>query len=184
MLKIMNHRKLMRRTPSFFQRLFKRRNFPPLEIKSQIDALAQELNLTSISTIRVLLTGTGKTLAATYLAIRLSLPLYRIDLSAVISKYIGETEKNLNKVFDKAENKDWILFFDEADALFEKRTEVSDAHDRNTNQETDYLLQRVEEYEGLVILASNFRDNVDEAFIRRMRIKTIINTEESQDEED
>ncbi len=87
----------------------------------------------------------------------------------VVSKYIGETEKNLSKLFDKAENKDWILFFDEADALFGKRTGIRDAHDRYANQEISYLLQRVEDYNGLVILASNLKDNIDEAFLRRFQ---------------
>lgn len=95
--------------------------------------------------------------------------VYRIDLSLVISKYIGETEKNLRHVFDLAENKDWILFFDEADALFGKRTEVKDAHDRFANQEVAYLLQRVEEHPGVVILASNMKNNLDDAFTRRFQ---------------
>ena len=93
----------------------------------------------------------------------------RVDLSLVVSKFIGETEKNLASLFDKAENKDWILFFDEADALFGKRTNVRDAHDRYANQEIAYLLQRVEEYHGLVILASNFKNNIDDAFMRRFQ---------------
>ena len=87
----------------------------------------------------------------------------------VVSKYIGETEKNLSNLFSKAENKDWILFFDEADALFGKRTNVKDAHDKYANQEVSYLLQRVEDYNGLVILASNFKNNIDEAFLRRFQ---------------
>jgi SpoVK/Ycf46/Vps4 family AAA+-type ATPase len=87
----------------------------------------------------------------------------------VISKYIGETEKNLEKVFKKAENKKWILFFDEADALFGKRTSITDSHDKYANQEIAYLMQRLEDYPGLVILASNMRNNVDEAFIRRLQ---------------
>jgi SpoVK/Ycf46/Vps4 family AAA+-type ATPase len=93
--------------------------------------------------------------------------VYRIDLSLVVSKYIGETEKNLSNIFDQAENKQWILFFDEADALFGKRTSVSDAHDRYANQEVSYLLQRIEDYAGLVLLASNQKENMDEAFTRR-----------------
>lgn len=113
--------------------------------------------------------GTGKTLAATLLGKLFNLDVYRIDLSTVVSKYIGETEKNLEKVFKKAENKNWILFFDEADALFGKRTSISDAHDKYANQEISYLLQRLEEYAGLVILASNMRANVDEAFSRRLQ---------------
>ena len=95
--------------------------------------------------------------------------MFRIDLSRVVSKYIGETEKNLARLFDQAEHKDWILFFDEADALFGKRTEIRDAHDKYANQEVAYLLQRIESYAGLVILATNQRGNVDEAFLRRFQ---------------
>lgn len=111
--------------------------------------------------------GTGKTLTATLLGNETGKPVFRIDLSMVISKYIGETEKNLSNLFDKAQNKNWILFFDEADALFGKRTSVKDAHDRYANQEVAYLLQRIEDYPGLTILASNFKSNIDDAFLRR-----------------
>jgi SpoVK/Ycf46/Vps4 family AAA+-type ATPase len=113
--------------------------------------------------------GTGKTLTATLLGKYTGRPVFRVDLSRVVSKYIGETEKNLSRLFDKAEHKDWILFFDEADALFGKRTEVRDAHDKYANQEVAYLLQRIESYAGLVILATNQRGNVDEAFLRRFQ---------------
>jgi SpoVK/Ycf46/Vps4 family AAA+-type ATPase len=113
--------------------------------------------------------GTGKTLTATLLGKHTGKDVFRIDLSRVISKYIGETEKNLSRLFDKAENKDWILFFDEADALFGKRTEIRDAHDKYANQEVAYLLQRIESYNGLVILASNQRGNIDDAFVRRLQ---------------
>jgi AAA+ superfamily predicted ATPase len=113
--------------------------------------------------------GTGKTLTATLLGKYTGKDVFRIDLSRVISKYIGETEKNLSRLFDKAENKDWILFFDEADALFGKRTEIRDAHDKYANQEVAYLLQRVESYNGLVILATNQRANIDDAFVRRFQ---------------
>ena len=113
--------------------------------------------------------GTGKTLTATLLGKKVGVDVYRIDLSKVVSKFIGETEKNLAKVFDRAENKDWILFFDEADALFGKRTSVSDAHDRYANQEVSYLLQRIEDYNGLVILATNLKSNLDDAFTRRFQ---------------
>jgi hypothetical protein len=99
--------------------------------------------------------GTGKTLTATLLGKSTGKDVYRVDLSQTVSKYIGETEKNLSKLFDKAENKNWILFFDEADALFGKRTDIRDAHDKYANQEIAYLLQRIESYNGLVILASN-----------------------------
>jgi len=111
--------------------------------------------------------GTGKTFAAALLGLRTGREVYRVDLSAVVSKYIGETEKNLAALFDVAQHRDWILFFDEADALFGKRTGVKDAHDRYANQEVSFLLQRVEDYGGLAILASNFRANIDDAFLRR-----------------
>src|SRR6476620_1260529 len=113
--------------------------------------------------------GTGKTLTATLLGKQTDRDVFRIDLSRVVSKYIGETEKNLSRLFDKAENKDWILFFDEADALFGKRTDIRDAHDKYANQEAAYLLQRIETYGGLVILATNQRGNIDDAFLRRFQ---------------
>lgn len=111
--------------------------------------------------------GTGKTLTAALLGKQFGKEVYRIDLSQVVSKYIGETEKNLESVFRRAETKNWILFFDEADALFGKRTNVQSSHDKYANQEVSYLLQRIEDYPGLLILASNFKTNLDEAFIRR-----------------
>jgi AAA+ superfamily predicted ATPase len=113
--------------------------------------------------------GTGKTLTATLLGKHTGKDVFRIDLSRVVSKYIGETEKNLSRLFDKAENKNWILFFDEADALFGKRTGIRDAHDKYANQEVAYLLQRIEGYNGVIILASNQRANIDEAFTRRFQ---------------
>jgi len=113
--------------------------------------------------------GTGKTLTASLLGKTSNRDVYRIDLSLLVSKYIGETEKNLNKLFDMAEDKNWILFFDEADALFGKRTSVKDAHDRYANQEVSYLLQRMEEFSGVVIFSSNLKDNIDEAFTRRFQ---------------
>lgn len=111
--------------------------------------------------------GTGKTLTATMLGKYTGRAVFRVDLSTIVSKYIGETEKNLEKLFSKAANKDWILFFDEADALFGKRTEVNDSHDRYANQEVSYLLQRVENFGGLVILSTNYKSNIDDAFLRR-----------------
>lgn len=112
---------------------------------------------------------TGKTLAAENLARSTKKDLYRIDLSQVVSKYIGETEKNLERIFKRAENKNWILFFDEADTLFGKRTDVKDSHDRFANIEINYLLQRIENYPGLVILATNKKSSLDPAFLRRLR---------------
>jgi hypothetical protein len=113
--------------------------------------------------------GTGKTMAAEVLAADLGLDLYRIDLSTIVSKYIGETEQNLERVFAGAENANVILFFDEADAIFGRRSEVRDSHDRYANLEIAYLLQRMEQYEGLAILATNLRENLDEAFVRRLQ---------------
>lgn len=112
--------------------------------------------------------GTGKTMTAGVIARELGLDVYKIDLSAIVSKYIGETEKNLDRIFRAAQMSNAILFFDEADALFGKRSEVKDAHDRYANIEVAYLLQKIEEYEGVVILASNLSKNIDEAFSRRM----------------
>ncbi len=111
--------------------------------------------------------GTGKTMTACLVGKSTGREVYKVDLSLVMSKYIGETEKNLARVFDQAEHKSWILFFDEADALFGKRSETRDAHDRYANQEVAFLLQRIETFDGIAILASNLRDNVDDAFARR-----------------
>lgn len=113
--------------------------------------------------------GTGKTLAATLLGKKNQMDVYRVDLSMIVSKYIGETEKNLAKVFDLAENRNWILFFDEADALFGKRTSTNTSNDRHANQEVAYLLQRIEDFPGTVILATNLKSNIDEAFSRRFQ---------------
>jgi hypothetical protein len=112
--------------------------------------------------------GTGKTMAAEVLAGTLGLTLYQIDLSSVISKYIGETEQHLSAIFREAESSQTLLFFDEAEALFGKRTEVKDAHDRYANIEVNYLLQRIEQYEGIVVLATNLHRNLDDAFLRRL----------------
>jgi ATPase family protein associated with various cellular activities (AAA) len=111
--------------------------------------------------------GTGKTLTAALLGNEMRKDVYRVDLSMVVSKYIGETEKNLELLFARAEDKGWILFFDEADALFGKRTSVRDANDKYANQEVSYLLQRIEDFNGLIILATNMKNNIDEAFVRR-----------------
>jgi len=128
--------------------------------------------LTASAGIAVLFTGppgTGKTMAAEVLAGELGLDLYKINLSSVVSKYIGETEKNLEKIFNEAESSNAILFFDEADAIFGKRSEVKDAHDRYANIEVSYLLQRMEDYDGVTILATNLRANLDDAFMRRLQ---------------
>jgi len=111
--------------------------------------------------------GTGKTMTACLLGRSTGREVYNVDLSLVVSKYIGETEKNLARVFDQAQHKGWILFFDEADALFGKRSETKDAHDRYANQEVAFLLQRIETFDGIAILASNQKGNIDQAFARR-----------------
>lgn len=113
--------------------------------------------------------GTGKTLTASLLGKSANRPVFRIDLSLMVSKYIGETEKNLAGVFKRAENKNWILFFDEAESLFSKRTNNESSNDRFANQEVAYLLQRIENYNGMVILASNLKQNMDNAFMRRFQ---------------
>ena len=115
--------------------------------------------------------GTGKTFMTCLLGKEAGKEVYRVDLSLIISKYIGETEKNLELVFARAEHKDWILFFDEADALFGKRTHIRDAHDKYANQEVSYLLQRIEQYDGLVVLATNMKNNIDDAFRRRFEVE-------------
>jgi SpoVK/Ycf46/Vps4 family AAA+-type ATPase len=138
---------------------------------SALQAIARRVSQRCLA-FRFLFTGpnrTGKTLAARAMAHELQLPLYRIDLSIVVGKYIGETEKNLGRVFDAVEDAGAILLFDEADALFGKRSEVKDSHDRYANVEVSYLLQRMEEYGGLVIVASNRRKNIDAAFLRRFQ---------------
>ena len=120
----------------------------------------------------VLFEGTdseAKKLAAGLLAKEAGKELYRVDLSQVVSKYIGETEKNLDRIFEQASSRNWILFFDEADALLGKRSEVKDAHDKYANQLVSYLLQRIEEHQGLVIVASKGRNHIDQSFMRRMQ---------------
>ncbi|WP_053404260.1 ATP-binding protein [Persicobacter sp. CCB-QB2] len=113
--------------------------------------------------------GTGKTLTASLIGKTFNLPVYRVDLSMVVSKWVGETEKNLKQLFDIAENKNWILFFDEADSIFGKRTQTNSSNDKYANQEVSYLLQRIEDFPGLVILASNLKSNIDTAFNRRFQ---------------
>jgi SpoVK/Ycf46/Vps4 family AAA+-type ATPase len=127
--------------------------------------------------------GTGKTMAAQVLAYDLGLDIYRIDLATIVSKYIGETEKNLDRIFTAAEGSNAILFFDEADALFGKRSEVSDSHDRYANIEVAYLLQKMESYPGAVILATNFRHNIDDGFLRRLDFLVDFPFPEAEDRE-
>jgi ATPase family associated with various cellular activities (AAA) len=145
-------------------------------VKNQLNQLLnsrKEQNGGNIGSFHFISTSADKKTAentSRWLAAKLRRDVYRVDLSIVVSKYIGETEKNLEMVFTSAENKNWILFFDEADSLFGKRTNVKDAHDRYANQEVSYLLQRIEEYNGIVIMASNSRDAI-ETFRRKNYIK-------------
>ena len=123
----------------------------------------------SVSVLFVGPPGTGKTMAAHVMANELNLPIYKIDLSQVVDKYIGETEKRLEEIFSTAEKSNVILFFDEADSIFGKRSEVNDAKDKYANTEVSYILQRIEQYDGIIILATNYKNNIDEAFMRRIR---------------
>lgn len=135
------------------------------QIKSIVD---QFQNKTGHIALIVGAPGTGKTLPGTMLGKYTGRDVYRVDLDSVVSKYIGETEKNLTYVFESGEKLDAVLLFDEADSLFGKRTEVKDSHDRFANLEVSYLLERIENYSGLVVLATNLRSNIDEAFLRRV----------------
>ena len=139
-----------------------------LKVYEQWDFAVKGSRGLGISVLFSGVSGTGKTMAAEIIANELELDLYKIDLSSVVSKYIGETEKNLNKIFHEAESSNAILFFDEADAFFGKRSEVKDYHDRYANIEIGYLLQKMEEYEGISILATNLKQNMDDAFTRRI----------------
>jgi SpoVK/Ycf46/Vps4 family AAA+-type ATPase len=127
------------------------------------------LGSTGVTALFVGSSSTGVSKAAEALANELGRDLYRVDLSRVVSKYIGDTEKNLNRVFESAEDHGWVLFFDEADALLAKRTDVKDSHDRYANIEISYLLERLEAFSGLAILATNSRTNIDDAFTRRIQ---------------
>ena len=129
-------------------------------------------DVTKRTGVRVLFTGpcaTEKRVAAEYLARESGSDLYRVDLSTIVSKYIGETEKNLRRVFEAAEARHSVLFFDEADALFGKRSDVKDSHDRFASIEVSYILRRIEEYKGIAILATSHKDNIDRPFLRRIR---------------
>jgi SpoVK/Ycf46/Vps4 family AAA+-type ATPase len=136
------------------------------ELKSWLKNKEQHKN--SFCTLFSGPSGSGKTLAAGLLAKEAGKEAYKIDLRAVVSKYIGETEKNLKSLFTRAEDNGWILFFDEADALFGKKTDVKDSHDKYANQEVSYLLQLIENYNGLVILTTNKKDCIDDVFLRRI----------------
>ena len=184
----MVRRRFVKRLTPFWKRRAAKRVILPEKIRKQIDEVVKEQSYYLGKKTKFLLSGPRSQNAKTVrlLNAKLDFNLYRIDLSLIISKYIGETEKNLKKIFAKAEDKDWFLFFDDADALFGKRTDVSDAHDRFANQEISFLLQRIEDFEGLVVLASNFRGaSAEEDLTRQLKIETIFYTdEEDKDEEE
>jgi SpoVK/Ycf46/Vps4 family AAA+-type ATPase len=139
-----------------------------LKVYESCGSSAQKIHEPGITALFVGHSGTGKTVPAEALANELHLDLYRIDSNQLVNKYIGETEKNLSEIFDKAENKNWILLFDEADTLFDKRNEVKDAHNRYANNEINYLFQRMENYHGLTILTTDKKDLIDNAFMSRI----------------
>ena len=144
----------------------------PAELQGGLESMRKQIAMQrrpALQSLFVGAPGNGQVLAAASLGKAAGLPVFRIDLSAVVSRYIGETEKNLNRIFDHTQGANAILFFDEADALFGKRTEVNDAHDRSANVETAYLLQKLEAHAGLAILAVRSRANIDPAFLRRLR---------------
>lgn len=138
--------------------------------KNFINTLKTDFERSNTSASRkIWLSGNKKTETVQWIGKELNQRVYRIDLSRVVSKYIGETEKNLSRIFDAAENNNWILFFDEADALFDKRTDVKDAHDKYANQEVSYLLQRIEEYKGVAIIATNSNSEAVRTYLQKFR---------------
>ena len=175
-------RKGMKRFPPLRTRLFGKISKLSSTIQSQLDDIMKK----ELFPRRILLVGNPTTLTSVFLKAGSlhSRPIYRVDLSLVISKYIGETEKNLGKVFTKAKNKDWILFFDEVDALFGKRTAVKDASDRFANIEVSWLLQRMEAYEGPVILASNEKGRISDDVLEQLNIEVVVETGEDEDKDE
>ena len=154
-----------------------------IKISDRLQQRLRDVIISNEAKQRIVLIGrssNSKTTMAQWLGQKLAKDVYRIDLSMVVSKYIGETEKNLSKVFDTAAHKNWILFFDEADALFGKRTNVKDSHDRYANQEVSYLLKRIEEYEGLIIVATNDSSKKDSIF---RKFSAVIETDNEKDDD-
>jgi len=179
---------MIRRITPFWKKKAARKIVLPSEVQFQLNEIVENISEYLDKNYRILLIGKsseGKTMTQ-YLDVRLDYPLFRVDLASILNKYIGETEKNLNKLFSKAENKDWILFFDEADALFGKRTEITDAHDRYANIETNSLLQRIEDYGGLIVLASNSKGKISEETMKKLNIDLTIEMfdEDSKNEDE
>ena len=180
----MIQRRFLRRVTPFWKRCTARKIVLPSKTQKQITELSKNLSEHFDKNKRILIIGSHsqKTLTAQVIDSVLDSPLYRVDLASIVNKYIGETEKNLKKVLDYADSKKWILFFDEADALFGKRTDVSDAHDRFANLEISWLLQRIEDYEGIVVLASNEKGRISDEVLEQLGIKVTIEIEEEEDQ--
>jgi SpoVK/Ycf46/Vps4 family AAA+-type ATPase len=178
-------RRFIRRITPFWKRRAARKIVLPSKIQKQITEISENVSKQFDEYNRILLIGkpSQNTMSAKVIDFVLDYPLYRVDLASIVNKYIGETEKNLKKVLDYAERKDCILFFDEADALFGKRTDVSDAHGRYANLEVSWLLQRIEAYEGIVVLASNEKGRISVDVLEKLCIKVTLEIEEDEDEE-
>ncbi|MBN2157433.1 MAG: ATP-binding protein [Candidatus Lokiarchaeota archaeon] len=174
----MKSRKFAERIRSTNNRKLHQKHTPSSSLKAKINTILQKETIPK----RILLVGTPskREKGIAYLENRLRSPFCRIDLATVISKYVGQTEKSLKKAFSKAERKDWILLFDEADALFGKRTEIEDAHDRYENADTAWILERIQDHEGLVILASNGKSKKE--LVNRFKIKEIVETDTGDEE--
>ncbi len=176
----MPKRKVEKRLSSFRTRWKARKKKTKPKNQSQLEKIV--LNRASLKRILLVGNSSERNLSASYLESRLGVPLFRVDLALITSKYIGETEKNLEQIFTKAEQNDCILFFDEADALFGKRTEISDAHDRFANSSTNYLLHRLENFEGLVILASNPKNRISDDIIKHLKLYEIGKDDDEEDD--
>lgn len=179
----MCQRKVVKRFLPLHTRIIGKNITLPSRVQSQLDKVIKIKSFPK----GILLVGNSskRSLTAAYLDSRLGKPVFRVDLSAIVSKYISETEKNLVQLFSKAERKDWILFFDEADVLFGKRTTVMDASDRFANVDTNWLLQKMEAHEGLIILGSNEKGRISDDIVERLKLVEILNTsDEKEDEND
>lgn len=182
----MIQRRFLRRVTPFWKRCTIRKIVLPSKTQKQITELSENLSEHFDKNKRILIVGSHsqKTLTAQVIDSVLDYHLYRVDLASIINKYIGETEKNLKKVLDYADSKNLILFFDEADALFGKRTDVSDAHDRFANLEISWLLQRIADFEGIVVLASNEKGIISDEVLEHLGIKVTIHVEEEEDQKE
>lgn len=179
-------RRFIRRITPFWKRRAARKIVLPSKIQKQINEISENISKQFDEYNRILLIGMSSqnTLTAKALDSVLDSPMYRVDLASIINKYVGETEKNLNKLVAYAEREDLILFFDEADALFGKRTDVSDAHGKYANMDISWLLERIADFEGIVILASNEKGRISNEVLEKLGIEVTIQTEEEEDQEE